>query len=109
MPSAPSPAAAPSPASAAPPAPASVYSRGSRRAWSRTDTARWLDDRNAPLLALLRRHPGVIHDYSLPSIRFAGTMLRTHDRALFDVIHAAVARAPSDEARATLSLHDLLP
>lgn len=104
--------AAPSPPSpAAPPAapPISVYSRGSRRAWSRTDTARWLDDRNAPLLALLRRHPAVTHDYSLPCIRFAGTMLRVNDRVLFDVVHAALARAPGDAARATLSLHDLLP
>ena len=76
-----------------------------RRTWSRTDTARHLDDRSEPLIALFRRaHPTAA---PLHTHRF-GYWLREHAPRLFDRAHAALTAAPDDSARERLLPTDLL-
>ena len=58
------------------------------RKWSRTDTARWLDDRNEAVLAALRRLPG-----AWPHVRRIGYWLKDHAPEVFDRVHARLAKA----------------
>jgi hypothetical protein len=66
-----------------------------RRPWSRTDTARFLDDRSEPLLALLRRRPGEWPKHS----RQFGQWLRTNQTRIFDRAHRLLAGQKDDAAR----------
>lgn len=76
-----------------------------RRKWSRTDSARYLDDRSEPLLALFRReHPSE----PPPHTRRFGYWLKEHAPALFDRAHTRLAAAPDDDARARLLPTELL-
>lgn len=59
-----------------------------QRKWSRTDTARWLDDRNEAVLAALRRRPG-----AWPHVRSIGYWLKDHAPEVFDRVHARLAKA----------------
>jgi hypothetical protein len=75
-----------------------------RAAWTRSATARHLDELSAPLLALLRRRPGRWpHE-----VHQIGHWLYEHRRDLFVRAHARLAAAPDDAARATLLPTDLL-
>jgi len=75
-----------------------------RARWSRTDSARYLNDRSEAFLALLRRRPGAWprHTHQL------GYWLRTHTPPVFDRAHAALARALDDAARKELLPTDLV-
>jgi hypothetical protein len=58
-----------------------------RRAWSRTDSARWLNDRSAPVLAYLRRLPGQWPAHS----RQIGYWLKDERPEFFASLHARLA------------------
>lgn len=77
-----------------------------RKPWTRTETARFLNDRSPALLAHLRRSPG-----RWPEIcpKFMGDWLKVNALPLFDHAHAALAARRSDEARDTLGPTQLLP
>ena len=77
-----------------------------RKPWTRTESARWLNDRGPSLLAHLRRSPGRWPE-SCP--KFVGDWLKVNAGPLFDHAHAALAARKTDEARATLGPTDLLP
>ena len=59
-----------------------------RRKWSRTDTARWMDDRNEAVLAALRRLPG-----AWPHVRRIGYWLKDNAPDVFNRAHARLAAA----------------
>jgi hypothetical protein len=73
-----------------------------RRKWSRTETARWLNDRHAPVLALLRRRPGQWPAYMKHGGTAIGYWIKENAPALFDAAHATLAAAKSDDARDAL-------
>jgi hypothetical protein len=75
-----------------------------RRTWSRTDSARWLSDRSAPLLAALRRRPGQWPSHS----RMVGYWLKDNATAIFDAAHARLLAAKDDTARDALLPTDLI-
>lgn len=75
-----------------------------RRAWSRTDSARWLNERSAPALAWLRRRPGQWPAHS----RQIGYWLKDQSPELFATVHARLA-ALSAEARDLALVSSLLP
>jgi len=75
-----------------------------RKPWTRTETARWGNDRSEPLLALLRRRPGRWPDTS----RNVGEWLKINATPVFDRIHARLGALPSDEAREALLPSDAL-
>ena len=76
-----------------------------RRKWSRTDTARFLNDRSEPLVALFRRkHPGT----SVTHSRQFGYWLKEHTPTLFDRAHTRLSAAPDDTARDRLLPTELL-
>jgi len=77
-----------------------------RKPWTRTESARWLNDRGPALLAHLRRAPG---RWPEACPKFMGEWLKTNAAPLFDHAHAALAARKTDEARATLGPTDLLP
>lgn len=76
-----------------------------RRRWSRTDTARHLDDRSEPLLALYRRR---FPREPIPHTHRFGYWLREHAPVLFDRAHTALAAAPDDPTRDRLLPTELL-
>lgn len=57
------------------------------RKWSRTDSARWVNDRSAAVLAWLRRRPGQWPAHSSQ----VGYWLRENAPALFDQFHNKLA------------------
>ena len=73
-----------------------AYAR--RRVWSRTDSARWLNDRSAPVLAILRRRAGAWPAHS----RSLGFWLKENSPAVFATAHTALLAAKTDDARETL-------
>lgn len=76
-----------------------------RKKWTRTDTARHLNDRAQPLLALFRRvHPAAAPQHSAQF----GYWLKDNAPALFDRAHARLASATSDEVRAQMLPTELL-
>jgi len=77
-----------------------------RKPWTRTESARWLNDRGPALLAHLRRSPG---RWPEACPKFMGEWLKVNAAPLFDHAHAALAARKTDEARATLGPTDLLP
>jgi hypothetical protein len=77
-----------------------------RRPWTRTDTARHLNDRSEPLLAVLRRsHPQLAPSHT----KQAGYWLKTHFPALFDRAHKRLAAAADDDARSAILPTELIP
>lgn len=76
-----------------------------RRTWSRTDSARWLNDRSAPVLALLRRRQGQWPAHS----RSLGYWLKEHTPDLFLSAHAVLAAEKNDDARDALLPQQVLP
>jgi hypothetical protein len=75
-----------------------------RRAWTRTDTARWLNERSAPALAWLRRRPGAWPAHS----RQIGYWLKEEAPEVFATVHARLA-AEGQERRDAVLIHSLLP
>lgn len=75
-----------------------------RPAWTRTDTARHLNDRSEAILALLRRRPGQWPKHT----HQVGYWLKEHAPALFDRAHATLAAATLDPARERLLPSDLV-
>lgn len=64
-----------------------------RRRWTRTDTARWLNERSAPALAWLRRKPGTWPEHS----RQVGYWLKENAAALFARAHASLEKMSEGE------------
>ena len=83
---------------------AAVWQR--RNPWTRTDSARYLNDRGPALLAHLRRSPGRWPE-SCP--KALGDWLKLNAVPLFDHAHASLAARRSDDARDALVPSDLLP
>lgn len=77
-----------------------------RKPWTRTESARWLNDCGPALLAHLRRSPGRWPE-SCP--KQMGDWLKINATPLFDHAHAALAARKTDEARDALGPTDLLP
>lgn len=76
-----------------------------RRKWSRTDTARHLNDRSEPLIAYFRRRqPSAI----IPHCRQFGYWLKLHSPAAFDRAHQRLASAADDSVRDRLLPTELL-
>jgi len=73
-----------------------------RRAWTRTDTARWLNERSAPALAWLRRKPGAWPAHS----RQLGYWVKENAPAFFDRAHARLAQL-NEQARESVLVPDL--
>lgn len=73
-----------------------------RRKWSRTDTARWLNERSATVLAWLRRCPGEWPAHS----RQVGYWVKEHAPAYFDRAHGRLAEL-DEEAREQVLLGEL--
>ena len=73
------------------------------RPWSRTDSARWLNDRSAPVLAWLRRRAGHWPAHSAQ----IGYWLKENQPSMFAGVHTALA-ALSDEGRERAIPSDLL-
>jgi hypothetical protein len=76
-----------------------------RRTWTRTDTARWIDDRSESALAWLRRQPGT---WPVHSKKF-GYWLKEHDTRRFDAAHRLLSKTRSDVARDALHVGQVLP
>lgn len=75
-----------------------------RPAWTRTDSARWLNDRSEPLLAWLRRRAGRAPAHS----RQMGYWLKAERPDLFNSAHTRLAAAKA-EARETLIIDEVMP
>lgn len=69
-----------------------------RRTWSRTDTARWLNDRSPAVLAWLRRRPGQWPGHS----KQVGYWLKEYSPRVFARAHDRLAGSPDDTARETM-------
>lgn len=70
-------------------------------AWTRNDTARWLNERSAGLLAFVRR----VRAERAPSHSKAmGRWLLEAEPALFNRAHARLGAAKNNEAREKLNL-----
>jgi len=80
-----------------------AYAR--RRTWSRTDSARWINDRSAPVLAILRRRQGNWPAHS----RSLGYWLKEHTPDLFLNAHAILAAAKDDDTRDGLLPQEVIP
>ena len=74
-----------------------------RRAWTRTDTARWLNERSAPALAWLRRKPGAWPAHS----RQIGYWVKENAPGYFDRAHARLTQITDDAAREAVLVPDL--
>lgn len=75
-----------------------------RPAWTRTDSARWVNDRSPGALAWLRRTaPRQAPAYS----RHMGYWLKEHGQAAFSRIHQRLAAATA-AAREGMTLEDVL-
>lgn len=72
--------------------------------WSRTDTARWLNDRAPAVLAWLRRRQG---DWPLENERI-GYWLNLYSRRVFDRAHARLTAGRNDEERELLLPSEVL-
>jgi hypothetical protein len=84
---------------------ANIEAWARRRPWTRTDTARHLNDRSEPLLAVIRRaHPQIAAAHT----RQAGYWLKVHAPALFDRAHKRLAAATNDDVRANILPTDLI-
>jgi hypothetical protein len=76
-----------------------------RRVWSRTETARWLNDRRAPVFAILRRRPGKWPTFDCS----IGYWMKDNAPELFDAVHATLLAARDDTAREALLPQNVLP
>lgn len=74
-----------------------------RRRWSRTDSARWLNDRSPAVLAWLRRKAGSWPDHN----RQIGYWLKAYRTRIFDRAHARLLGA-SDAEREKLLPNEAL-
>lgn len=74
------------------------------RKWSRTDTERWISERSATGLALLRRRAGTWPAQA----KQLGLWLRQHQPKVFDRAHAALAAAPDDARREQMTPAEIL-
>ena len=74
-----------------------------RPEWTRTDTARWLNERSEPVLAWLRRHAQRAPAHS----RQMGYWLKEEEQAIFDRVHARLRARPASE-RDHLMTHEVL-
>lgn len=68
------------------------------RRWSRTDSARWVNDRSASVLAWLRRRSGEWPAHSAQM----GYWLKENSPAIFDRIHTTLAGLSPESREQTL-------
>lgn len=77
-----------------------------RPAWTRTDTVRWLNDRSAAVLALLRRADAAAAPVYSSSM---GRWLKDNSAALFQRAHERLAQPGRNErARQALNVIEVL-
>lgn len=74
-----------------------------RPAWTRTDTARWLNDRSEPVLAWLRRHAAQAPAHS----QQMGYWLKERRQDVFDRAHTRLAAVGAGD-RETLTTSEVL-
>lgn len=75
-----------------------------RPAWTRTDTARWLNERSEPLLARLRRRAGRAPSHS----RQIGYWVKENEPTLFARAHERLARCANSQDRDQLLIDEVL-
>lgn len=75
-----------------------------RPAWTRTDTARWLNDRSEPLLAWLRRRSPHAPGHS----RQMGYWVKENEPLIFERAHERLARCANQQDRETLLIDEVL-
>jgi hypothetical protein len=68
------------------------------RVWSRTDSARWLNDRSAPVLAWLRRRAGQWPAHSAQ----VGYWLKDHAPEVFNHVHDKLTKLGSEAREGAL-------
>ena len=78
--------------------------RKRRPEWTRTDTARWLNDRSEPLLAWLRRRSPRAPQHS----RQMGYWVKENEPAIFTRAHERLARGGHHVDRELLLIDDVL-
>lgn len=71
------------------------WKKNPRNHWSRTDTARWLNDRGEAALAWLRRRPGEWP----PRSKQVGYWLKEYAPRVFDRAHARLLAGETDDDR----------
>ena len=77
-----------------------------RPAWTRTDTARWLNARSSSVLAWLRRSGGGCAPSHSDNM---GRWLQTHRSDLFTRAHRKLAACADNAARESLNVLGVLP
>lgn len=75
-----------------------------RPQWTRTDTARWLNDRSEPLLAWLRRRSPHAPSHS----RQMGYWVKEEEPTIFARAHERLARCANSEDRDQLLIDEVL-
>jgi len=75
-----------------------------RKPWTRTDTARWLNGRNEPLLAWLRRKTVKAPSHS----NQMGYWLKEHAVEIFDRAHKKLAGYATDADREAVLIDEVL-
>jgi hypothetical protein len=75
-----------------------------RRRWTRTDTARWLNDRGAPLLAWLRRRG----PHAPSRCVQVGYWLKDEQTSLFDRAHRHLAACANDADRDGMIVEEVM-
>ena len=75
-----------------------------RPEWTRTDSARWLNERSEPLLAWLRRRSSQAPEHS----RQMGYWVKENEPVIFARAHERLARAGTNEHRERLLIEDVL-
>lgn len=75
-----------------------------RARWTRTATARWLDDRAPAAIAALRR----LLRSPVPDVRQPGYWLKEHNPPLFARAHERLATLPTDAAREQAIIPDIV-
>lgn len=82
-----------------------VRAWGRRRpAWTRTDTARWLNERSEPVLAWLRRRAARSPSHS----RQMGYWVKENEPAIFARAHERLARCGNNQDREQLLTDEVL-
>lgn len=75
-----------------------------RPRWTRTDTARWLNDRSEPVLAWLRRRSPHAPGHS----RQMGYWVKENEAAIFARAHERLARCANQQDRDQLLIDEVL-
>lgn len=81
-----------------------AWKKSRRSAWSRTDTARWLNDRSPAVVAWLRRRTSTAPERS----KQVGYWLKEFSPRTFDRAHTVLTAAPNATTRDRLLPHEVI-